>query len=134
LSEPRDLVDIAADTTGQTGDSTASGDLVVTTMGDLALAGCEEAIFANVREAVATDMYDFVGAPFFGNYIYLFINYPETKAERARFAAAVRYPLTYNGLVDETSIRMRWLDDGSGEVEFKTVAGTAPKRIKFVEP
>ena len=126
MTEPRDLVDVAADTT--------NGDLTVTTMGDLALAGCEEAIVANVREAVTTDVYDYVGAPFFGNCIFLFINYPETKAERAKYAAAVRYPLLYNGLVDETSIRTSWLDDGSGEVEFKTVAGTAPKRLKFVEP
>jgi hypothetical protein len=110
------------------------GDLVVDGMGDFALAPCEDAIFVNVREAVTTELYRWVGASFFGNDLFRFTNSPEDKATRRKITAAARYPLLYNGLVDETSIRTSWLDDGSGVAEFKTIAGTAPKRLKFVEP
>jgi len=133
MTLPRDLVDVAAD---------AVGDLVVTAVGDLALAGGDDAILPNVREAVTCDFYRMVGAPFFGHYLWLFINHAQSKLERAKLGGAIRYPLLYNELVDPTSIRARWpeeaagagVDDEAPEVKFATVASSAPRRLKFARP
>ncbi len=115
-----DWVDIAVD---------EDGDLAIDeNWGDVQLASGEDVAEQIVNEVIATGYYEFAGAAFWGNYLYLYVNSPDIGEGRGEIKGAVRVALLNTGMVDMTSIKTTFTSEGI-EVEFKTLYSKRPRRV-----